>query len=51
MENEKSSKLTTLSLALDVISKAKDIDEEYKLKKLIEKVTDDTLQDLSGLYD
>ena len=51
MENEKVSKLTTLSLALDVISKAKDIDEEYKLKKLIEKVTDDTLQDLSGLYD
>ena len=51
MENEKVSKLTTLSLALNVISKAKDIDEEYKLKKLIEKVTDDTLQDLSGLYD
>lgn len=51
LENEKSAKLTTLSLALDVINKAKDVDEEYKLKDLINKITDDTLQDLSGLYD
>lgn len=51
LENEKSAKLTTLSLALDVINKAKDIDEEYKLKDLINKITDNTLQDLSGLYD
>lgn len=51
LENEKSAKLTTLSLALDVINKAKDIDEEYKLKDLINKITVDTLQDLSDLYD
>lgn len=51
LENEKSAKLATLSLALDVISKAKEIDDEYKLKNLIEKITDDTLQDLGGLYD
>ena len=40
-----------MSLIDDVINKAKDIDEEYKLKDLINKITDNTLQDLSGLYD
>ncbi len=50
-ESEKQSKLTTLSQMLDVIIKAKEIDEEYVLKDIVNKISQQVLKDLEDIYD
>ena len=48
-ESERVSRLNTLSLMLDVIEKAKNIDEEMELKEMINKISKETVQEIQGV--
>ena len=51
LEEEKEKRINNIVLALDIIEKAKNIDTENQLAKIIDNVSKDTLKELEALYD
>ena len=50
-EEERQKRINNINLALDIITKAKSIDTEQALSKIIDSISKDTLKELSELYD
>ena len=50
-ESEKLSRLGTIEKLVDVIQKLKDVDEEYKVKNIVEKLTKEATEELDGMYE
>lgn len=50
-EEERQKRINNVNLALDIITKAKSIDTEQALSKIIDSISKDTLKELSELYD
>ena len=50
-EEERKKRINNVNLALDIITKAKSIDTEQALSKIIDSISKDTLKELSELYD
>lgn len=50
-ESEKTSRLQTLNLTLDVIQKAQNSDLEANMQSTLKKIQEDAIKDLEGIYD
>ena len=50
-ESEKTSRLQTLNLTLDVIQKAQNLDLEANMQSTLKKIQEDAIKDLEGIYD